>query len=134
MLHPTRLRSQFVTSKHHPVANCDRILRSEDGRKLGTLIPGSRKQKELSADKVEKVAAVYRQFRCKGIPDEVPGFCKAAKLDEIREHKYALTPGRYVGATEENADDSRSQLVLGKNPRDSPPNITTSHPPRILCR
>jgi type I restriction enzyme M protein len=76
-----------------------------DGRKLGALIPGSRKQKELSADDIEKVAAVYRQFRRKGIPDEAPGFCKVANLDEIREHKYALTPGRYVGATEEEGDD-----------------------------
>jgi type I restriction enzyme M protein len=28
----------------------------------------------------------------------VPGFCKAASLDEIKSHGYVLTPGRYVGA------------------------------------
>jgi type I restriction enzyme M protein len=28
----------------------------------------------------------------------VPGFCKAAKLEEIQKHGYVLTPGRYVGA------------------------------------
>jgi type I restriction enzyme M protein len=75
-----------------------------DGRKLGTLIPGSRKQKQLSPEEIEKIAAVYRQFRRKGIPDEVPGFCKVAKLDEVREHKYALTPGRYVGALDDEGD------------------------------
>ena len=26
------------------------------------------------------------------------GFCKRAKLDEIRKHGHVLTPGRYVGA------------------------------------
>jgi hypothetical protein len=34
---------------------------------------------------------------------DVPGFCKAAKLDEIQKHGHVLTPGRYVGA--EAAED-----------------------------
>jgi len=35
---------------------------------------------------------------------DIPGFCKNATLEEIAEHGYALTPGRYVGA-EEVEDD-----------------------------
>jgi len=76
-----------------------------DGRKLGSLIPGSRKQKQLSDDELERVASAYRQFKRTGIPDEIAGFCKVATLDEVRQHKYALTPGRYVGAAEADADD-----------------------------
>jgi type I restriction enzyme M protein len=76
-----------------------------DGRKLGLLIPGSRKQKQLSEEEIEKVAAVYRQFRRKDVPAEVSGFCKVATLNEVREHKFALTPGRYVGAAEDAGDD-----------------------------
>ena len=34
----------------------------------------------------------------------MPGFCKAATLDDIRSHGHVLTPGRYVGA-EEVEDD-----------------------------
>ena len=35
---------------------------------------------------------------------DVPGFCKSAKLEEILSHGHVLTPGRYVGA-EEAEDD-----------------------------
>lgn len=34
----------------------------------------------------------------------VPGFAKAATLDEIKKHGFVLTPGRYVGAEEQEAD------------------------------
>ena len=76
-----------------------------DGRKLGALIPGSRKQKQLTDEEIEKIAAVYRHFKQTGDPAEVSGFCKVATLDEVKEHRYALTPGRYVGAAEGDAED-----------------------------
>jgi type I restriction enzyme M protein len=84
------------------------------GRKLGSLSPGSRKQKQLSDEEIEKVAAVYRQFRRKRVPEEVPGFCRVATLDEVREHKYALTPGRYVGAADDEGDDEPFEEKLPK--------------------
>jgi type I restriction enzyme M protein len=36
---------------------------------------------------------------------DVPGFCRAVKLEEIQEHGYVLTPGRYVGAEAVEDDD-----------------------------
>ena len=34
----------------------------------------------------------------------IPGFCKSATLEEIASHGYVLTPGRYVGAEEQEGD------------------------------
>ena len=36
--------------------------------------------------------------------EDIPGFCKAATLEDIQSHGHVLTPGRYVGA-EEVEDD-----------------------------
>ena len=69
-----------------------------DGRKLGSLIPGSRKQKALSEGELEQIASVYREFKKDKSPEEQPGFAAVASLDQVREYGYALSPGRYVGA------------------------------------
>jgi len=76
-----------------------------DARKLGTLIPGSRKQKQFSEEEVERIAAVYREYKRKGRPAEQAGFAKVATLDDVRGHRYALTPGLYVGAAESDDED-----------------------------
>ena len=74
--------------------------------KLGALIPGSRKQKELSDADLEQVAAVYRQFKRQGQPEAVPGFYRVAVVEEVRdEHHYSLSPGRYVGSPDGNEYD-----------------------------
>jgi type I restriction enzyme M protein len=83
-----------------------------DCRKLGALMPGSRKQKQLSDEEIKQVAAVYQKFRRKGIPEEVSGFCKVVSLSDIREDKYALTPGRHVGAVDFEADDEQFEDKL----------------------
>lgn len=71
-----------------------------DGRSLGTLIPGSRKQKALSEEELERIASVYREFKRTAAPEEQPGFAAVATVDQVREYNYALSPGRYVGSEE----------------------------------
>ncbi len=85
-----------------------------DARKLGALIPGSRKQKQLSDEEVARIASTYREFRRTGTPAPVPGFCRAAPLEEVREHRYALTPGRYVGSPETDDDEEPIEEKLPK--------------------
>src|SRR5205807_1871289 len=75
-----------------------------DARKMGTLV--DRVHRELTDGDVAKVAGTYHAWRGDKRAfkyDDVPGFCKAAKLEHIRKHGHVLTPGRYVGA--EAAED-----------------------------
>ncbi|NVK57343.1 MAG: SAM-dependent DNA methyltransferase [Alteromonadaceae bacterium] len=72
-----------------------------DARKMGALVPGSRKQKELSKDEIGKIATAYHAWRGEpeaGAYEDEPGFCKSASLEEIAKHNFVLTPSRYVGA------------------------------------
>jgi len=75
-----------------------------DARNLGHM--ATRTLKEFSLEDIQKVATTYHAWR--GTKEEtyedVAGFCKAAKLEEVREHDYILTPGRYVGLEEEEDD------------------------------
>ncbi|MBN1208091.1 MAG: SAM-dependent DNA methyltransferase [Myxococcaceae bacterium] len=82
-----------------------------DGRALGAMIPGSRRQKQLSDEEVERAASVYREFRRTGRPQEVPGFARVASLQEVRDQRHALTPGRYTGAADvEEAEGFEERL------------------------
>jgi type I restriction enzyme M protein len=87
-----------------------------DARRLGTFIPGSRKQKQLTDEEIERIAAIYRTFRREGVPDEIAGFCKVMTLAKVRGHNYALMPGRYVGSQDidddaEPFDEKMERLV-----------------------
>jgi type I restriction enzyme M protein len=88
-----------------------------DARKLGTMI--DRVHRELTGydddgnlipgSDIDRIASTYHAWRgdkdCQMEYEDVPGFCKAATLDEIRQHNHILTPGRYVGAAEMEEDD-----------------------------
>lgn len=90
-----------------------------DARKLGHLI--DRTHRELSDEEAVRIAGTYHAWRGdKGVGnyEDVAGFCKSAKLREIAEHNYVLTPGRYVGAAELEDDEmpfeERMPLLVAK--------------------
>lgn len=78
-----------------------------DARKLGHMV--DRTRKEFSEADIVKITRAYHAWRgeaAAGGYEDVPGFCKAASLEEIKEHGYLLTPGRYVGAVDVENDDA----------------------------
>ncbi len=82
-----------------------------DVRKMGVLI--DRRHKELTDDEIKKIASVYHDWRGEGGKyQDVKGFCKSAKLDDIKGHGYILTPGRYVGAEDVEEDDEAFEETM----------------------
>jgi type I restriction enzyme M protein len=69
-----------------------------DARALGTM--ADRTRRELTEADIATISDRYHAWRASGgaYADE-PGFCHAAKLEEVRLNKYILTPGRYVGSS-----------------------------------
>jgi len=76
-----------------------------DARKLGVMV--DRTRRELTDEDVRKIANTYHAWRGEknaGEHADIPGFCKSATLEEIQKQGCVLTPGRYVGAQEQEED------------------------------
>lgn len=73
-----------------------------DARKQGDMV--TRRLRELSDEDIRKIADTYINYKHGTGYEDVQGFCKVAMLDEIKEHDYILTPGRYVGIKEVEDD------------------------------
>lgn len=77
-----------------------------DTRKMGVMI--DRTHRELTEEEISRIAKTYHAWKGEkgaGKYEDVPGFCKSATREEIAEHGYVLTPGRYVGAEDLEEDD-----------------------------
>ncbi|MGB9152360.1 MAG: class I SAM-dependent DNA methyltransferase [Alphaproteobacteria bacterium] len=78
-----------------------------DARKMGVMV--DRTRREFAEADIKKIADTYHAWRGEksaGKYADTPGYCKAAKLDEVKTHGFVLTPGRYVGseAVEEDSE------------------------------
>ncbi|MEH1128374.1 class I SAM-dependent DNA methyltransferase [Micromonospora sp. CPCC 206061] len=77
-----------------------------DARSFGKMV--DRTLRELTDDEIKRVADTYHAWRGTDRTidyADVLGFCKSASLDEIREHDFILTPGRFVGTRLAESDD-----------------------------
>jgi type I restriction enzyme M protein len=76
-----------------------------DARQMGQKI--SRTQIEFTEEEIQRITDTYHAWRGttkKEYGDE-KGFCASVTLDEMENHNFALTPGRYVGAPEFEEDE-----------------------------
>jgi type I restriction enzyme M protein len=91
-----------------------------DARNLGSM--ADRTHRELSDEDIQKIADTYHHWRGDGDGEyeDVPGFCKAASLDEIRKNGHVLTPGRYVGAAAKDDDDEPFEEKMDRLTKELP--------------
>lgn len=85
--------------KNHHLRDRRRQILFIDARKMGEMV--DRTHRILTGEDIALIAGTYHAWR--GDPDageyeDVPGFCRSVAVEEVKEHGYVLTPGRYVGA------------------------------------
>lgn len=83
-----------------------------DARQLGYM--KDRVLRDFTTADIRKMVETFHVWQKGEGYEDIPGFCKSATLDEIRKHDHVLTPGRYVGAADEEAD---SELFAEKMAR-----------------
>jgi type I restriction enzyme M protein len=85
-----------------------------DARQMGTM--ETLKNRVLTNEDIEKIAGTAHAWRGDGeVPDayeDVAGFCYSAKLEEIEKNGFVLTPGRYVGAADQDDDNEPFDLEM----------------------
>lgn len=73
-----------------------------DARQLGYM--KDRVLRDFTVDDIKKVADTFHAWQLGEGYEDVAGFCYSASMDDIRKHEHVLTPGRYVGAEEQEDD------------------------------
>ena len=73
-----------------------------DARNLGFM--RDRVLRDFTVDDIAKVADTFHAWQRGEAYEDIAGFSKSASLDEIKKHDFVLTPGRYVGAQEQEDD------------------------------
>lgn len=72
-----------------------------DARNMGTMV--SRRLREMTEKDIGKISTAFEAFE-NGVLDDEPGFCAVVTKEDIAKQDYILTPGRYVGLSEQEDD------------------------------
>lgn len=100
----------FLTkNKRERISASGRKLRQRAGevlfieaRKLGFM--KGRVLRDFTQADLNQVTETFHNWQVGENYEDVAGFVKSAKLEELQKHDFVLTPGRYVGAAAEEGD------------------------------
>ena len=75
-----------------------------DARNMGHLI--NRRTRELSQDDINLITNTYHNWRnIESTYEDIQGYCSSTPIERVKELDYVLTPGRYVGLSEEEEEE-----------------------------
>ena len=63
-----------------------------------------RTHRDFTDQDINKIAETYHNWRNNKNYEDIKGYCKSAKIEDIQKHSHVLTPGRYVGIPDEEDD------------------------------
>ena len=88
----------------------------------------TRRNRELTNEDIKKVSTAYHNFKTQSDEyEDVPGFAKIATFNEIKEHDFVLTPGRYVGTEAIEEDDEAFEEKMKRLTTDLENQFAKSH-------
>lgn len=73
-----------------------------DARNLGFM--KDRVLRDFTEQDIAQIANTFHAWQQNAGYEDMKGFCYSASLEDIKKHDYVLTPGRYVGAAEQEED------------------------------
>lgn len=73
-----------------------------DARNMGFM--KDRVLRDFTREDIATIADTFHAWQCGKNYEDRAGFCFAASFEDIQKHGFVLTPGRYVGAAEQNDD------------------------------
>ncbi|ADX98320.1 type I restriction-modification system subunit M [Mycoplasma suis] len=101
----------FKDKKEQLIKDSEFELSSITNRKEKMKLKQEWEEKHNSFDNAITVAKefhwIYSKFG-EGEYKDIPGFCKVAEIEEIKENDYSLVPGVYVGLEEEELEDQET--------------------------
>ena len=74
-----------------------------DARQIGYM--KDRVLRDFTREDIAKIADTFHKWQADKDYEDEAGFCFSATLEDIQKNDFVLTPGRYVGAAEQEEDD-----------------------------
>ena len=60
--------------------------------------------RDFTADDIKKLADTFHAWQMGEGYEDIAGFCYSATIEDMKKHDFVLTPGRYVGAADQEED------------------------------